>query len=170
MTISIPAASAAWRAAQFRGLIFGPVEGTRVPSISIAISWMLTPLFYLFFARLPGVSRNENPSDIIVLCHRLVTWSAPAAIPIFRLNRRKPFVLYVVASFWHGRRVPRTTKPGGKWIIAELSYPGDTGLAGLLPPSRAHPSRFPFATVRYGLVDRFLKGTAYRVCQGQYRI
>ena len=61
MTISIPAASAACRAAQFRGLIFGPVEGMRVPSISIAISWMLTPLFYLFFARLPGVSRNGKP-------------------------------------------------------------------------------------------------------------
>jgi hypothetical protein len=56
MTISIPAASAACRAAQFRGLIFGPVEGMRVPSISIAISWMLTPLFYLFFARLPWAS------------------------------------------------------------------------------------------------------------------
>src|SRR5271168_1433242 len=61
MTISIPAASAACKAAQFRELILGPVEGVRVPSISIAISWMLTPLFYLFFARLPGVSQNGKP-------------------------------------------------------------------------------------------------------------
>src|SRR5277367_2003483 len=61
MTISIPAASAACRAAQFRALIFGPVEGIKVPSISIAISGMLTPLFYLFFARLTGESRNGKP-------------------------------------------------------------------------------------------------------------
>jgi hypothetical protein len=61
MTISIPAASAACRAAQFRGLILGPVEGIRVPSMSIAISWMLTPLFYLFLARLPGSVSKWEP-------------------------------------------------------------------------------------------------------------
>src|SRR5258707_9121222 len=98
MTISIPAASAACRAAQFRGLIFGPVEGIRVPSISIAISWMLTPLFYLFFARLPGVSRYENPSDIIGLC---VLLPVRAAIVKFRPKRRKPFALYAVGRFSH---------------------------------------------------------------------
>jgi hypothetical protein len=38
MTISMPAASAARIAAQLRGLILGPVDGTRVPSISIAIN------------------------------------------------------------------------------------------------------------------------------------
>jgi hypothetical protein len=44
-----------------RGLIFGPVEGIRVPSISIAISWMLTPLFYLFFPPAGGsVSKWET--------------------------------------------------------------------------------------------------------------
>ena len=77
-----------------------------------------------------------NPSDIIGLCLLLVTWSAPVAIPIFRLKRRKPFVLYVVASFWQGRRVPRTRKPGGKWIIAGSFCLGDIARAGLLLPSR----------------------------------
>jgi threonine synthase len=50
MTISMPAASAARKAAQLRGLIRGPVEGISVPSMSIAISWILTPLFYLLAA------------------------------------------------------------------------------------------------------------------------
>src|ERR1700733_4664518 len=48
MTISIPAASAARKAAQLRWLMRRPVEGKRVPSISIAINWMLTLIFYLF--------------------------------------------------------------------------------------------------------------------------
>jgi hypothetical protein len=42
----MPAASAARNAAQFRGLILGPVEGVKVPSMSIAISRMLTLPFY----------------------------------------------------------------------------------------------------------------------------
>ena len=42
ITISMPAASAARKAARLRGLISGPVERVRVPSISIAISRMLT--------------------------------------------------------------------------------------------------------------------------------
>src|SRR5271155_3939770 len=53
MTISMPAASAARKAAQLRELMRRPVEGNNVPSISIAINWMLTPLFYLFVDRLP---------------------------------------------------------------------------------------------------------------------
>src|ERR1700722_6089512 len=51
MTISIPAASAARKAAQLRWLMRRPVEGKRVPSISIAINWMLTLIFYLFAGR-----------------------------------------------------------------------------------------------------------------------
>jgi hypothetical protein len=54
MTISMPAASAARKAAQLRGLILGPVEGVSVPSISIAISRMLTVLFYLLPAAVDG--------------------------------------------------------------------------------------------------------------------
>src|ERR1700722_17213236 len=51
MTISTPAASAACNAAQLRELILDPVDGMRVPSISMAISWILTPLFYLLALR-----------------------------------------------------------------------------------------------------------------------
>src|SRR6201996_3645249 len=115
MTISMPAASAACRAAQFRGLIFGPDEGMRVPSISIAISWMLTPLFYLFFAQFSGVSRNENPSDIIGLC---LLSPAPAAIVKFRPKQGKPFALYAVGLFWRDT-MERFQGPKRKWIIGE---------------------------------------------------
>jgi hypothetical protein len=66
-----------------------------------------------------------NPSDIIGLCLQLLTWSAPAAIPTFRLKWRKPFVLYVLGCFWYvmawplqGRKAPRRRKVAGKLISA----------------------------------------------------
>jgi hypothetical protein len=68
MTISMPAASAACKAAQLRGLILGPAEGIRVPSISIAINWMLTPLFYLLAAPFAGCAPKWKPSIIMNLC------------------------------------------------------------------------------------------------------
>jgi hypothetical protein len=96
ITISIPAASAARSAAQFRGLILGPVEGIRVPSISIAISWMLTPLFYLLHTPAAGNAPNCKPSNIINLCLPWPTSSAPTAIPKSPPKPGKPFALNAV--------------------------------------------------------------------------
>ena len=74
-----------------------------------------------------------NPSDIIGLCLRLPTWSAPSAIPTFRPKRRKPFALYVLAFFWPVMTWPIQGKK--KLIIAEWSYQGDIGQGELLLPS-----------------------------------
>ena len=75
MTISMPLASAARNAAQLRALILGPVDGVRVPSISIAISRMLPLLFYLLAgtftcrrALAGGPHPNVNSSNIMALC------------------------------------------------------------------------------------------------------
>src|ERR1700729_1021255 len=61
----MPAASAALNAAQLRALMRGPVdgavEGKRVPSISIAISRILTPLFYLLPAPAGGNAPKCKP-------------------------------------------------------------------------------------------------------------
>ena len=73
-----------------------------------------------------------NPSDIIGLCLRLPTWSAPAAIPTFRLKQRKPFALYVLGYFWDVMAWPLQgrKRPGGRLIIAEWCYQGDIGQGG----------------------------------------
>jgi hypothetical protein len=67
------------------------------------------------------------------LCLRLPTWSAPVAIPIFRRKRRKPFALYVLASFWDVMTWPIRVRK--KSIIAEWSCRRDIGQGGLLLPS-----------------------------------
>jgi hypothetical protein len=78
-----------------------------------------------------------NPSDIIGLCLRLPTWIAPSAIPTFRWKRRKPFALYVVASFWSPIQGKKK-----KLIIAGLSYQEDIGQgeSSLPSSSRRVPS------------------------------
>jgi hypothetical protein len=112
---------------------------------------MLTPLFYLFFALPPGMSRNGNSSDIMGLCLRLPTWNALAAIRKFRSKRRKPFALYAVACFSCAMS-QAWKKPGEKLIIAAWYYQGDTGRGGLLRLSNRRKHTAQGKSFRYNAV------------------
>jgi hypothetical protein len=102
------------------------------------------------------VSPNGNPSDIIGLCPRLPTWNAPGATPTFPPKRRKPFALYVLASFWYVMGWPIQGKR--KLIIAEWSCQGDIGQEGLLLPSRVDSDVQGFLGCGKGLVSAEMNG------------
>jgi hypothetical protein len=70
-------------------------------------------------------------------------WSAPAATAKFRLKRRKPFALYVVAWFLPVPGAPFQGRPkaSGKSTIVEWSYRRDIVQGELLLPSSAKTGR-----------------------------